>query len=157
MNQAIYRCPEPGTVITLFDETGKEVINPATSKSNAVFKDTGRGIDRCGIFRTSDPKVQAAVERSKAFKMGRVVRLKSADEIALESKKQKQTEFREELKNIAAKGYFKFDEVEKKNKTEISEFAEQIGVDSEGKTKGELLNEIKGVLYPGEINEGEEK
>lgn len=149
--EAIYRHPNPGAVLTLFDKDGVPVISKA-GKSNAIFKDTGGGLDRCGICVTDDAAVQSAIENSKPFKNGVIVRLKSADDIAYESKKRDQELILEQRKKDIASGLLGFDVLKGMNEQPLRDFADSIGIEinsDKGKRKKvEILYDIQKTLFP---------
>lgn len=150
-NMSIYRHPSPGYTLPLWLD-GKP-IRQSNGKSNAVFSVFGSGVDRCGLFRTDDDNVKKAIESSREFQRGGIVRLKSDAELKFETLKKQRIAARESFVSAAAMGLFDFEGLKKKSAEEVREFAVSIGIDVEVKGEGHLpkkvvLTEVENVLYP---------
>jgi len=150
--ERIYRHPIPGQTLPLW-LNGKP-IKQSNGKSNAVFRDTGHGIDRCGIFRTKEDDVGDAVEQTKSFKIGEVIRLKSDDELRLETLKMERKKFRQDKIALAKDELFDFEALTKKKQKDLHEFAIKMGIETStgkgNKTNASILDEIKEILFPKE-------
>lgn len=145
----IYRHPNPGFTLALWFDG--QAIKSKNGKSNAVFKDTGYGADRCGIFRTDEEEIAKAVEQSRAFKNKAIVRLKSADEIKFETLKKERAAFRKKMQEMAQGDLFNFDTLKEKKVDELRDFAVNIGIDVDVQggrlPKATILAEVEKVLY----------
>ena len=150
-NERIYRHPYPGYTLPLWLK-GQPITQKRNGKANAVFRDTGKGVDRCGLFRSSEDDVCKAIEESKAFKNGSIIRLASSEEIRLETLRQKRLATRETVVGLVKEGLFNLDVLEAYKADELKRFAEDIGVelktDKGAKTKADVLDEVKGILFP---------
>ena len=148
--ERIFRHSSPGYTLPLWLD-GKP-IKTKNGKSNAIFRDTGKSIDRCGIFRTNEDEVTIAVEQSKGFKRGAILRLKSDDELRLETLKKEREKFQEEMISLSEQGLFNIEALKKKKQKELHEFATKLGLetaDGKGnKTNASILGEIKEILFP---------
>ena len=156
-NERIYRHPNPGYVQSLW-LNGKPITQKRNGKANAVFKDTGKSIDRCGIFRTDDENVVRAIEQSKYFKLGHIIKLASSEDIRLESLKKKRMAARISTVQLVKDGLFNLAVLEGYKVDQLKKFAESIGVEvktSKGadKTKADTLSEVKDILFPGIVDE----
>ncbi len=156
-NERIYRHPNPGYVQSLWLD-GKPIKQKHNGKSNVVFKDTGKAIDRCGIFRTSDDNVCKAIEQSKYFKLGQIKKLASSEDIRLESLKRERMAARVSTVQLVKDGLFNLAVLEGYKVDQLKKFSEGIGVEvktSKGadKTKADIMNEVKGILFPGSVDE----
>lgn len=140
----MYRSKQPGYVLTLWKD-GEEFTMPKTGRHIATFVDTGKGADRCGIFRTHDDEVAAVIESSSKFNK-EFIRIKTPEEIQLESLKKKRKETQDTFKSQAKKGLINFDKIEKMKKDELVEFAEDMGVEVEGRTKADILDDVRNLV-----------
>lgn len=155
-NERIYRHPNPGYTQPLWLD-GRPIKQKVSGKSNAVFKDTGVSIDRCGIFRTSDDDVCKAIEQSKYFQLGHITRLASSEDIRQESLRKKRLATREVTINMVKDGLFNLDALEAYKASELKRFAENIAVEIKtdkgiDRTKADIMNELKGILFPGAVD-----
>jgi len=148
--ERIFRSPTAGLVIPLWLD-GKP-IKQKNGKANAVFRDTGKGIDRCGIFRTNEDNIVKALEQTKAFGRGAILRLKSDDELRLESVKLERAKFKEDMIKLSEQGLFSFEALKKKKQKDLHGFATKMGLElSSGKgvrTNASIVGEIKEILFP---------
>ncbi len=145
----IYRYPNPGYRVTLWDEEGEKPIVNKQGKTTALFRDTGNGIDRCGIFRTKEVKVKEALERTKAFKVGNITKVLSPDDIALESKKLKEAEEKKVSQKMMKNGLFDLDKIKGMKYQDLKDYAKSIGAyDSERRKKDEILEDVEKQLFP---------
>ena len=153
-----YRHPDPGYRLTLFNEDGTALKTKA-GKGTALFTDTGVGIDRCGVRGTKDETEQKAIERSKRFKSGVITVILSDDDIKAETKKKEQSVFLEKVKDMAVDNIFDFEELKKKKKDQIYNFADKIGVvtqtDKGERIKAEVLADIQAAVF-GTVDENPE-
>jgi len=156
-NERIYRHPYPGFTLPLWLD-GKPITQKKNGKSNAVFRDTGKSMDRCGLFRTDEDDVCKAIEQSKAFKLKHIIRLASSEEIRLESLRKKRLEARQVTIDMVQKGLFKAEVLETYKADELKEFAEGIGVEirtdkGAERRKADVLKDVKDILFPGAVAE----
>ena len=154
-NERIYRHPNPGYTLTLWLD-GEPIKQKRNGKSNAIFKDTGVSIDRCGIFRTTEDNICKAIEQSTAFKQGHIKRLRSSEDIRLESLRKKRMEAREVTIDLVKEGLLNLETLEGFKADKLKKFAEGIGVEIStdkgvSKTKADILSEVKAVLFPGVV------
>ena len=153
----IYRHPNPGYTLTLWLD-GKPIKQGRNGKSNAVFKDTGKSEDRCGIFRTSEDAICKAIEQSKGFRLGHIIKLASAKDIQMESLKKKRLQQQESTVNLVKEGLFNLDALESYKADKLKIFAEGIGVAIKtdkgmDRTKADVMNDVKDILFPGSVDE----
>ena len=152
MNVVFYRHPNPGYTCPLWLDGKPIKTKDGAGKSNAIFAMKGKGIDVCGIFSTNEEKVAKAIEQTKAFQKGNIIRLQSAEDIKMESQRVAAEKFRTKMVGLAEDGLFDFSALTKKKQKDIHDFAKDIGVPiatSKGSKKNEeILAEVKEVLYP---------
>jgi len=158
--EKMYRHTNPGYSLALWLD-GKPILS--NGKSLAHFRDTGPAgnpIDRCGIFRSDDVDVIRAVEESKAFKTGHITFLPGPEYIKAESLRIEREKFCADKVKLAESGLFDFSALSKFKENELREFAANMGVDVKAdgakRKKSEILDEIKGILFPGSEVEDEE-
>lgn len=148
--ERIFRHPSPGYTLPLWLDGNP--IQTKNGKSNAIFRDTGKSMDRCGIFRTDEDNVAEAIEQSKGFKRGAIIRLKSDDEIRLESVKKEREKFLKEMISLSEQGLFDMEALKKKKQKDLHKFAIKLGLETStgkgSKTNATIVGEIKEILFP---------
>ena len=153
--EKIYKYPNPGFQLPLWLD-GKE-IKTSKGKSNALFRDTGNGPDRCGIYRTTEEDVQKAVEQSNAFKKGVIVKIASDDEIRFLSAEAEKKKFRADVVELAYNGIITPENIRIKKAAELNDFAKKMGIptttDKANRLKEEVLTDVLEQLFPGLLEE----
>jgi len=156
--ERIFRHPSPGYTLPLWLD-GKPV-QTKSGKSNAIFRDTGKSIDRCGIFRTNEDEIAQSIEQSKPFKRGAIIRLKSDDELRLETLKREREKFKEEMISLSEQGLFNMEALKKKKQKDLHAFAIKLGLEtSDGrgnKSNASIVDDIKEILFPNMEEEKDE-
>ena len=149
--EKMYRHNSPGYSLALW-LNGKPIKTKSNGKALAHFRDTGKGIDRCGLFRTSEDDVIKAVEESKPFKTGHILYVPGPEALRMESLRLEREKFRADKVKMAESGLFDFSALSKFKESELREFASNLGVDvnnEKGKRKkAEILDDIKDILFP---------
>ena len=150
MNVVFYRHPNPGYTCPLWLDGKPIKTKDGAGKSNAIFAMKGKGIDVCGIFHTDEEKVAKAIEQTKAFQKGNILRLQSAEDIKMESQRIEQEKFRVKTIGLVENGLFDFKALKNMKQKPLHGFAKDIGVPiSTGKgvrKNEEILDDIEQIL-----------